>query len=54
MNFEDLKPLVDGLDVSDKPLVMAGPCSAETEEQTLSTARQLAMGGIKIFRAGKS
>lgn len=52
MNFEDLKPLVDGLDVSDKPLVMAGPCSAETEEQTLSTARQLAMGGIKIFRAG--
>jgi len=52
MNFEDLKPLVDGLDVSDKPLVMAGPCSAETEEQTLSTARQLAMGAIKIFRAG--
>lgn len=52
MNFEDLKPLVDGLDVSEKPLVMAGPCSAETEEQTLSTARQLAMGGIKIFRAG--
>ncbi len=52
MNFEDLKPLVDGLDVSEKPIVMAGPCSAETEEQTLSTARQLAMGGIKIFRAG--
>ncbi len=52
MNFEDLKPLVDGFDVSGKPLVMAGPCSAETEEQTLSTARQLAMGGIKIFRAG--
>lgn len=51
MNFEDLKPIVEGLDPS-KPLVMAGPCSAETEEQTLSTARQLAMGGIKIFRAG--
>ena len=34
------------------PLVMAGPCSAETEEQTLSTARQLAMGGVKVFRAG--
>jgi len=31
---------------------MAGPCSAETEEQTLSTARQLAMGGVKVFRAG--
>lgn len=34
------------------PLIMAGPCSAETEEQTLSTARQLAMGGVKVFRAG--
>ncbi|MDE5712767.1 MAG: bifunctional 3-deoxy-7-phosphoheptulonate synthase/chorismate mutase type II [Muribaculaceae bacterium] len=52
MNFEDLKPIVEGFDNSGKPLVMAGPCSAETEEQTLSTARQLAMGGIKIFRAG--
>lgn len=52
MNFDNLKPIVDGLDDSGKPLVMAGPCSAETEEQTLSTARQLAMGGIKIFRAG--
>lgn len=52
MNFEDLKPIVDGIDADGKPLVMAGPCSAETEEQLLSTARQLAMGGIKIFRAG--
>lgn len=52
MNFEDLKPIVDGYDNAGKPIVMAGPCSAETEEQTLSTARQLAMGGIKIFRAG--
>lgn len=52
MNFEDLKPIVEGFDNTGKPLVMAGPCSAETEEQTLSTARQLAMGGIKIFRAG--
>lgn len=52
MSFEDLKPLVEGWDLSEKPLLMAGPCSAETEEQTLSTARQLAMGGVKIFRAG--
>lgn len=35
-----------------RPLVIAGPCSAETEEQVLSTARQLAEKGIKIFRAG--
>lgn len=32
--------------------MIAGPCSAETEEQTLDTARQLASNGVKIFRAG--
>lgn len=52
MAFEDLKPIVDGLAVDGAPLIMAGPCSAETEEQTLATARQLALGGVKIFRAG--
>ncbi len=35
-----------------RPLVIAGPCSAETEEQVISTARQLAANGIKIMRAG--
>jgi chorismate mutase len=35
-----------------RPLVIAGPCSAETEEQTVDTARELAGKGIKIFRAG--
>ncbi|MBQ9285795.1 MAG: bifunctional 3-deoxy-7-phosphoheptulonate synthase/chorismate mutase type II [Bacteroidaceae bacterium] len=35
-----------------RPLVIAGPCSAETEEQVMDTARQLATNGIKIFRAG--
>ncbi len=35
-----------------RPLVIAGPCSAETEEQTIETARQLANNGFKIFRAG--
>lgn len=39
--------------VNDKrPLVIAGPCSAETEEQVLTTAQQIAAKGIKIFRAG--
>lgn len=32
--------------------VVAGPCSAETQEQTLSTAKALHALGIKIFRAG--
>ncbi|MBO4804970.1 MAG: bifunctional 3-deoxy-7-phosphoheptulonate synthase/chorismate mutase type II [Paludibacteraceae bacterium] len=39
--------------VEDKrPLVIAGPCSAETEDQVMETAKQLAKNGIKIFRAG--
>lgn len=48
----DLQPIrFDGIDPR-KPLIISGPCSAETEEQTLETARQLAEEGIKIFRAG--
>ncbi|MBQ8452705.1 MAG: bifunctional 3-deoxy-7-phosphoheptulonate synthase/chorismate mutase type II [Prevotella sp.] len=35
-----------------RPFVIAGPCSAETEEQTLATARQLALKGCHNFRAG--
>ena len=35
-----------------RPIVIAGPCSAETEEQVLATARELSAIGIKIFRAG--
>lgn len=35
-----------------RPLVIAGPCSAETEEQVMNTAKQLAERGVKIFRAG--
>jgi chorismate mutase len=35
-----------------RPLVIAGPCSAETEEQVMTTARELAGKGIKIYRAG--
>lgn len=35
-----------------RPLVIAGPCSAETEEQVMTTAMQLASKGCKIFRAG--
>ena len=47
-----LEPIsVDGKLFS-KPVIMAGPCSAETEEQLLNTAVPLAKMGIKIFRAG--
>jgi len=48
----EIKPLFDSKIAEDRPLVIAGPCSAETEEQVLTTAKQLAAYGIKIFRAG--
>lgn len=37
---------------SQRPLLIAGPCSAETEEQLLTTAHALAQEGIRLFRAG--
>ena len=36
----------------ERPLVIAGPCSAETEEQVMSTAHSLVAKGFHIFRAG--
>lgn len=37
----------------DRPLVIAGPCSAESEGQLLATARGIAAAGrAKVFRAG--
>ena len=36
-----------------QPMLIAGPCSAETEAQTLATAQGLAaLGNIDLFRAG--
>jgi chorismate mutase len=35
-----------------RPMVLAGPCSAETEAQVMETARHLKENGIRIFRAG--
>lgn len=36
----------------ERPLVIAGPCSAETEEQVMATAKDLSKRGIQLFRAG--
>lgn len=49
----DIVPLNSWLDTGDKPLIIAGPCSAETEEQLVSTAHLLAnTGKVNILRAG--
>ncbi len=47
MKFEPI--VADGFQ---RPLIIAGPCSAETEEQVMKTAEGLAPLGIDFFRAG--
>lgn len=50
--MNDIKPIkFSGVD-SKRPVVIAGPCSAETEEQVMETAKDLAKNGVRIFRAG--
>ncbi|GEM63179.1 cytochrome c4 [Sphingobacterium faecium NBRC 15299] len=52
-NTLDIVPLKSWLDTGDKPLIIAGPCSAETEDQLVSTAHLLAnTGKVNILRAG--
>lgn len=51
------KLLVNTLDswikTDNHPLIISGPCSAESEEQILKTARELAkINTVKLFRAG--
>jgi chorismate mutase len=48
MEFEK----IDIFDSTARPLVIAGPCSAESEEQVMSVASALAGRGISLFRAG--
>lgn len=43
--------LLPGIDPK-RPLIISGPCSAESEEQVLQTAHALAKTGVRIFRAG--
>ena len=50
--MNDIQPItLPGVDPR-RPLVIAGPCSAETEEQVMETARALAAEGFRIYRAG--
>jgi chorismate mutase len=49
MDFESV--VLPGVDPA-RPIVIAGPCSAETEDQVMETARGVAAQGVKIFRAG--
>ena len=49
----DLIPLYEwGMFTEPRPSVVAGPCSAESEEQLMETAKGLKEFGINVFRAG--
>lgn len=50
-NNKDMRKWLDDFKLS-HPIVMAGPCSAETEEQVLKIARELKDSKVSVFRAG--
>ncbi|WP_299777184.1 bifunctional 3-deoxy-7-phosphoheptulonate synthase/chorismate mutase type II [uncultured Formosa sp.] len=50
-NKKELRTWLDDLQL-DHPLVIAGPCSAETEEQVLKIAHELKDTDVSYFRAG--
>ncbi|MBQ5895978.1 MAG: bifunctional 3-deoxy-7-phosphoheptulonate synthase/chorismate mutase type II [Bacteroidaceae bacterium] len=43
---------IDIFNTGGQPLVIAGPCSAESEEQVMQVATELKSRGVNIFRAG--
>lgn len=51
MEMKITKLRLGGLE-KENPIIISGPCSAESREQVLETATQLAEQGVKIFRAG--
>ncbi len=48
----NISPISSWLPGIEKPLIMAGPCSAETEEQLFETSQALANIHIPVIRAG--
>ena len=51
-SLQGIEPLsIPGVE-GGSPIIIAGPCSAETEQQTIDTAQALSAMGVKVFRAG--
>lgn len=49
----NIQPLNSWINIKNEPLIISGPCSAETEDQLLSTAHLLkATGKVSVLRAG--
>lgn len=51
-DLSDIQPLTIAGISNVRPIVVAGPCSAESKEQVMETARELAGYGVQIYRAG--
>lgn len=53
MSTLTISPLSDWLPNATKPIIISGPCGAESEEQILTTAREIAkLNRVTVFRAG--
>lgn len=50
-NKKEMRTWLDDFNLA-HPLVIAGPCSAETEEQVLKIAHELKDSDVNVFRAG--
>lgn len=50
-NKQELRTWLDNFNL-DHPLVIAGPCSAETEDQVVKIAKQLKDSDVSVLRAG--
>ena len=50
-NKKEMRNWLDAFKL-DHPLVIAGPCSAETEDQVLKIAHELKNSDVSVFRAG--
>lgn len=51
-DLADLSPIFPGVRLPDGPLVIAGPCSAESRRQVADAAAGVADAGVRCFRAG--
>lgn len=49
---EDTIVIVGDVQIGKEPIMIAGPCSVESEEQTDAVAKSLAEQGVKIIRGG--
>ncbi len=50
MNIQDIKQ--NWIDQYEKPLVISGPCSAESEKQVMEIAERLDKDYVQVYRAG--